>query len=334
MFSYTKIVAVILLSFVSANSSADDLFDLLKGMSDADQSQKYHGTFILRKSDKLSTMHVTHGVDEQGVWERIESLNGELKKVIRYDDRIVTVYPDRQLVAVRQTDKQQSLHLQLPENIDQLELFYSMTRLEDDRIANHQAIVVDLLPRDQYRYGYRYWIDKETGMLLRCDLFSEDNEIVEQMMFTSLEYLTEESSHGFDLQQFERFNQQVMEKPVDDLANNPETVWKVKRLPNGFMLTQNTMRYLQPLSKNTLQSDEDKTNKLPDLQHLVYSDGLASVSVFIEKFKGSGKHVRGASSMGAVNVFGHSVGEFFITVVGEVPKNTVQLIAQSAIKMP
>lgn len=338
MLSFTNIAVVILLGLVSTNSFADDLFDMLKRMSDADQNQNYHGTFILRKSDKLSALRVTHGVDEQGIWERLESLNGEEKQVLRHNDRIISVYPERRLVTVRRASKQQSLHQQLPENIDQLESFYSMTRLEDDRIASHQTLVVDLLPRDQYRYGYRYWIDKETGMLLRCDLVSENDEIVEQMMFTSLEYSSGASSHGFDLQQFARFNQQIMDETETDQGKTAKVEWEVQRLPSGFMLTQNTMRYLQPSAINASESDKavagDSTNTSPDLQHLVYSDGLASVSVFIEKNKGNGKHLQGASSMGAVNAFGHAVGDFFVTVVGEVPEKTVQLMAQSAVKMP
>lgn len=340
MRSHINIVVFAILSFASANSLADDLSDMLQRMSDVGQSQNYRGTFILRKSDKLSTLHVAHGVDEQGVWERMESLNGEVKKVLRHNDRIVSVYPERQLVTVRHTNKNQSLHQQLPENIDQLELFYSMTRLDDDRIANHPTIVVDLLPRDQYRYGYRYWIDKNTGMLLRCDFLSEKNEIIEQMMFTSLEYLTEASSHGFDLQQFERFNQQVMDEPTADQeqGGNAKTEWQVKQLPNGFRLTQNTMRYSQkPVSSVSASNDSaanESASTPPDLQHLVYSDGLASVSIFIEKNRGDGHHSQGASSMGAVNAFGYAVGDFFVTVVGEVPEKTVQLMAQTTVKAP
>ena len=334
MFSYTNIVVGILLALVSASSIAGDMSDMLKRMSEVNQTQNYHGTFILRKSDKLSTMNVEHGVDEQGIWERMESLDGEAKKVLRHNNRIVSVYPDRQLVTVRRASKQQSLHRQLPENIGQLASFYSMIRLDDDRIANRQALVIDLKPKDRYRYGYKYWIDKETGMLLRCDLVSEKNGIVAQMMFTSLEYSEKPSFSGFDVQQFERFNQQVKDETVDGNRNHSIVELKIEKLPGGFMLTQNTMRYSRPSSIDALQENETVKTIPPDLQHLVYTDGLASVSVFIERNKGGDKHLHGASSMGGVNAFGYSMGEFFVTVVGEVPEETVQLMAKSAVKMP
>lgn len=325
-----KIFAALFLCLLSTNSFATDLFDMLKRMSDADQNQNYQGTFILRKSDTLTSMRVTHGVDDKGVWESLEALNGEPRKVLRHNNRVISIYPDREIVTIRHSDKKQSLHPQLPDNIDQLESFYSIQRLDDDRIANHLVLVVDLLPNDQYRYGYRYWIDKDSGMLLRCDLVDEDKAVLEQMMFTSLDYLSESPSQAFEWQHFESFEQQIVDEPEIDVSQSTQPQWVVNRAPKGFMLTQSTMRYSQPL---TAQDGSSSTSRLPDLLHLVYSDGLASVSVFIEKNQGAGKHLQGASSMGVVNAYGNSVDGFFVTVVGEVPVKTVQTMAQSTVKV-
>ena len=334
-----NVFAGIFLYLLAGNCFATDLFDMLKGMSDADRKQNYQGTFVLRKSDNLSALRVTHGVDDNGEWESIEALNGESKKVLRHNNRVVSVYPDRELVTIRHTDKNRSLHQQLPENIDQLELFYSINRLNDDRIANHQTLVVDLLPKDQYRYGYRYWVDKDTGMLLRCDLVAEDEnkekKVVEQMMFTSLDYLTDVPSQSFELKQFERYRQQVLDEPVVDVTQNIQQRWVVSRLPEGFMLTQSTMRYSQPLVPGN-QSSENMLSKTapPDLLHMVYSDGLASVSIFIEKNQGAEERLLGVASIGALNAFGHSMDDYFVTAVGEVPVKTVESMAQSTAKLP
>ena len=196
MLSLPNILVTLFLFIVSADSFAADLFDMLKRMSDADQNQNYQGTFILRKSDNLSTLHVTHGIDEKGVWESLEALNGEPRKVLRHNNRVISIFPDRAIITVRHNSKKQSLHPQLPENIERLEQYYSMNRLDDDRIANHSSLVVDLLPKDQYRYGYRYWVDKNTGMLLRCDLVDEDNAVVEQMMFYLAGVFTDKTFSG------------------------------------------------------------------------------------------------------------------------------------------
>jgi len=318
------------LYFISPNSFAVDLFDMLKGMSDADQKQNYQGTFILRKSDDLSALRVIHGIDGEGDWESLESLDGEPRKVVRHNNRVVSVYPERELVTIRHTDTTQSLHPRLPDNIDQLDPFYSMTRLDDDRIAGHQTLVVDLLPKDQYRYGYRYWVDKNTGMLLRCDLLSEDKTIVEQMMFTSLDYLAIAPVQAFDLHQFEQFNQQLLDEPEIDVQQNAGMSWTVNRLPKGFSLTKSSMRYSRPAL--VLKSNSPDSIP-PDLLHMVYTDGLASVSVFIEKNEGEKKHLQGALSMGAVNAFGNAMGDYFATVVGVVPVKTVQSMAESIVKV-
>lgn len=308
---------------------------MLQRMSDADQDQNYQGTFILRKSDKLSTMRVTHGRDDDGVWESLEALNGEPRKVVRRNNKVISVFPTRELVTIRLNAKKQPLHPQLPENIDQLELFYSISQLPDDRIANHQTLVVDLIPNDKLRYGYRYWVDKNTGMLLRCDLVAEDDTVVEQMMFTSLDYLVQVPPRPFDLKKFEHFEQQLLGESEVENNHNAPSQWVINTLPKGFMLTQSTMRYSQTMlaERAESQGSDDQKNSQPDLLHLVYSDGLASVSVFIEKDQGTEQHLEGAATMGAVNAFGNSVDDYFVTVVGEVPEKTVRAMAQSAARI-
>jgi len=320
-----SVIVAFPLFLISASSFAGDLFDMLKRMSEADQDQNYQGTFILRKSDNLSTLHVTHGSDDNGVWESLEALNGEPRKVIRRNNKVVSIFPGRELVTIRDHAEKQSLHPQLPENLDQLELFYSINQLPDDRIAKHQTLVIDLVPNDKFRYGYRYWVDKNTGMLLRCDLVAEDKGVVEQMMFTSLDYLPNSPVSSIDMKKFEHYKQQNLDEPVIDVKNSASLRWTIKALPKGFMLTHSMLRYSQPPVNDEV--------KEPDLLHMVYSDGLASVSVFIEKNEGAVKHLQGASTMGAVNAYGNSVDDYSVTVVGEVPIITVQAMAQSAAKI-
>jgi len=332
---FYSVPAALFLFLISSSSYAGDLFDMLQRMSEADQKQNYQGIFILRKSDNLATLRVTHGSDDKGVWESLEALNGEPRKVVRHNNKVVSVYPKRELVTIRLNAENQSLHQQLPENIDQLELFYSIKQLPDDRIANHQTLVVDLIPNDKLRYGYRYWVDKNTGMLLRCDLVAEDNTVVEQMMFTSLDYLAQAPAQSFDLKQFQHYRQQLLEEPEIDVKHDAPLQWVINTLPKGFMLTQSTMRYFRSLAADESVADKatDQNSRQPNLLHLVYSDGLASVSVFIEKNQGAEKHLQGSSTMGAVNAFGNPVGDYFVTVVGEVPVKTVQAMAQSTVKL-
>lgn len=252
--------------------------------------------------------------------------------MIRHNDRVITVFPERNLVTVRHHDKSRSIHQKLPTNTDQIDSLYSIRRLDDDRVANRQTLVVDLLPKDKDRYGYRYWVDKNTGMLLRSDLISEEGAVIEQMMFTSFEYLPVAPARVLGLEQFEQFERKVLDEPEMEIASeeNQDAHWTVKVLPKGFMLMRSTMRYSHADGVHQPGSIHDMP---PDLQHLVYSDGLASVSVFIEKNLGVERHLQGLSTRGAMNAFGNPVGEYYATVVGEVPVKTVRSMAQSVARL-
>jgi len=311
---------------------SNDLFDMLTRMSDADSSHFYRGTFILVKPGELSALQVTHGRDDTGSWESLESLTGESRMVIRQDSQVVSVYPERELVSIRNTDDHDSLHFSLPDDVGAISEYYSLHQREDDRIANRPTLVVELVPDDEYRYGYRYWLDKETGLLLRCDLVDEDQHVVEQMMFTSLEYLPESPPIDFSLDAYAHFHKRhITEVSTGDEAKDvPETaMWQLSKLPAGFKRTESAMRYSRAASEQLSAEQVDAGE--PDLLHMVFSDGLASVSVFIEDFLGGTDHLMGPASMGAVNAYGNPLGRHYITVVGEVPPRTVKLLAESIV---
>jgi len=300
-------ILFVLVSFSAVAS--DNISDILNKMAAADEHLNYQGVFILRKSDNLMTMRVEHGTDRRGVWESLESLNGEFRKMIRTNEEVVSIYPQRKLLTVSHDSTKTSLHPTLPENLGKLKSYYKINRLRDDRIAGHNTAVLDVRPNDKYRYGYRYWLDAKTGVLLRCDLVNEKGHVIEQMMFTSLEYLKTVPDGAFVAVDDKGYERKLLDR---QRVTTPKFNWKVSKLPSGFMLTQSSKR---------------KQPRLESL-HLIYSDGLASVSVFVEQGEKPNHH-SGASSMGAVNVFGTRVGDHFVTVVGEVPATTVMQIAQS-----
>jgi sigma-E factor negative regulatory protein RseB len=156
--------------------------------------------------------------------------------------------------------------------------------------------------------------------------------VVEQMMFTSLDYLEQAPPQkSLDLKPFEAYEQHLLDEPEVDVSDSAPSEWVINTLPKGFMLTQSTMRYSQSLLSKRFPAEN--IEQQPDLLHMVYSDGLASVSVFIEKRQDAEKHLQGPAKMGVVNAFGNTVGEYFVTVVGEVPEKTVQAMAQSALKV-
>lgn len=299
-----------LVACLPQSASAEELSSFLKGISSADHQLSYQGVFVLRKSDRMMSMQVSHAADDKGVRENMLSLNGETRQVIRNNDKVLTIYPDRDYVIVSEGKFKTELHPTLPESLDKLRAFYNIERLGDDRIANHKTAVIKLHPRDDFRYGYQYWVDAETGVLLRCDMFDGDDNIIEQMMFTQLVYKDELPASYFEFPGLADL--QTHRLGANRVAAG-DTGWDVAELPAGFMLTQSTLR--------NKQDDESL--------HLVYSDGLASVSIFIERGKSNSHYLSGATSMGALNAYGAKKDDVYITVMGEVPANTVEIIAMS-----
>jgi sigma-E factor negative regulatory protein RseB len=303
--------SLLVLLLYSATTLADqDLSALLRKMAAADDALNYQGIFILRKSDELMAMRVEHGADERGVWESIEALNGESRTIVRNNNKVMSIYPERKLVTVSEAHGKSSLHPRLPENIDKLSQYYNIKKLDNDRVADLDTIVIDVQPTDNFRYGYRYWIDDETGVLLKCNLLNETGEVIEQMMFTSLDYTDNLPGAAFSQLYDESYTVLQLDRQRKSVESSD---WSVSKLPQGFMLMQSMSR-----------EHADKASL-----HMVYSDGLASVSVFIEQDESGYHHLDGASSMGALNAYGTRVGEHYVTVMGEVPASTVLQIANN-----
>jgi sigma-E factor negative regulatory protein RseB len=309
-----RIGAVTFLTFAILShlpAYAGNVSEIVSGMSAADKRSNYTGTFVLRKSDKMMTMDVVHGVDDRGVWESMESLNGEARKIVRHNNEVISIYPERKLVTVSKMGGKPGLHPILPENLEKLANYYTINQLGDDRIAGRETSVLNVQPKDAYRYGYKYWLDNETSVLLKCDLLDENGDIVEQMMYTSFNNQSEVPQSAFNIPDLSGFTSQSLDRSRGKQVN---IGWRATDMPQGFMLTQSVIR-------------GDVGN---ESLHLMYSDGLASVSVFIEATgEGSQHRLVGASRMGALNAFGKQLNGAQITVMGEVPEATVAAIAES-----
>lgn len=257
-------------------------------MSAALQEQNYQGVFIYRRGEDLAAMKVTHVVDEQGSREKLETLTGEPRSEMR-------VTPASKADGVNPLA-----------NIDD---YYALKLLGNDRAAGRITQLVSVMPKDEYRYGYRLWLDQATGLLLKSDLLDQKGEIIEQVMFTSLELLSpEQIAAAIGMEKGSAMSNPAVNAEPVTAKNN----WVVGTLPQGFVLL-----------------DAYSNSPKMGFDHSVYSDGLASVSVFIERAKSEGEAFVGVSRMGAVSAFGHVDAGYQITVVGDVPEITVTTIGQS-----
>ncbi len=290
----------------------------LDRMSRAMQTLNYQGTFVYLHGGEIESMRIVHSRDESGERERLLSLNGEAREVIRDDRSVTCIWPGSRSVTVSKSRPRTPFPSTIPEASQLAERYRFRLLAGDARIAGMPARILDIEPRDEFRYGYRLWIDRETHLLLRSDLLDERGRPVEQVMFTELQVLDHIPEERFRPILNGTGYTWVNEQDVETMA--PDPMWVVSRLPAGFALKQRAKKPMQPNAKG--------------VEHLVVSDGLATASIFIEPLQSGQQRFEGPSRMGAVNVFGTIQRDYQITVVGEVPAATVEYIARAVVYNP
>ncbi|MDH3713658.1 MAG: MucB/RseB C-terminal domain-containing protein [Gammaproteobacteria bacterium] len=309
--------AALTLVSVCASAGVDDARQWLDRMSTAMQSLNYQGTFVYLHGGEIETMRIVHSRDESGERERLLSLNGEAREVIRDDNSVTCIWPGTRAVTVSKARPRTPFPATIP-GPERLEAHYRIVTQGEARIAGMLARVIAIQPRDEFRYGYRIWLDRETDLLLRSDLLDDAGLPVEQVMFTELQVLDHIPAERFE--PILTGTGYTWTTEDENSAMIPDPMWKVQSLPPGYSMTK-----------------RDKKPMMPDdngVEHMVYTDGLATVSVFIEPLGDGQERLEGASRMGAVNVFGAVDRDYQITVVGEVPAATVQYIAQAVVYNP
>jgi sigma-E factor negative regulatory protein RseB len=285
------------------NHAADDL--------------SYEGVFVYLHDGRMEAMRVVRAVDDGAAKERLYSLNGEAREIIRDHEQVWCYLPDRK-IGVHEYRKavDASFPSLLPDDISGLEENYEISLGRKARIADRLTQLIAVVPRDGYRYGYHLWADLQTGLLLKADLIDTDGKAIEQYMFTQVKIgdpippdaLKPRTPKG----ELVWHGEQV----VAGGEPSPAGGWTVASVPAGYRLTTSIVRMI-PMRN-------------APVQHLVYSDGLSTVSVFIERVTTDGpRHMNGLSRMGAVHAFGSVVDGHQITVVGEVPAATVDQLGRS-----
>ena len=308
------LVSVAAVYMPAANADTNDVSpeSLIRHMSKALTKLNYEGSFVHIQNDNIESMSIVHSNENGGELEYMLSLNGEAREVFRNRALVTCIWPSSKSVIVSDSKSRQILP-----NVDESLAnsdSYQLTMGKPDRVAGLETYVVEIKPKDHYRYGYRFWIDKETKMLLRSMLVDSNDNTVEQVMFTNITYPESIDAKRFETprDKVESFKTQTPSKALVTDANN-RVDFEV--LPVGY--TEITETY-QPMPLNNRP-----------MSHVMLSDGMASVSVYVEYIDKTTQSdvALGVSSMGAMNAFTRSLDAALITVVGEVPPATVESIA-------
>ncbi len=306
------------LTVVLAEQNQVEIQTWLKKMHSAVHALNYEGIFVYSQHNQLSSMKIIHSVDDKGEHERLISMDGSGREVIRDNNKVTCYLPDRHSVVVEKSPPGNNFPPRFPIDIQSLEKNYYLSLAGKGKVAGYISQKITILPKDKFRYGYHLWVEEKTGLLLKTHLVVEDDTPIEQFMFTQLRFHNQIPETllqpGVDSSKFKWYESPTKKQQA---PGKIKINWQVKKLPSGF---HQDMERMTTLPEN-----------LMPVEHLIFSDGLATVSVFIEDMMDSENNLRGGSHMGAVHAFGRAVGDHYVTVIGEVPYVTVKMIGESIV---
>lgn len=311
--------ALLLLLSISVSSTvmaagSEQAREWLERMTTAMSQLSYQGTFVYVHGGEVETMRITHVTDQTGVRERLYSISGPRREVIRDRKGVRCVLQDSGSV-VADPVVASAYFPELPfAAIDDQSVGYRLELRGRARIAGQTTRRVSILPRDSFRYGYDFWLEEQTGLLLKWVLRDSHGKALAKLMFTefsmgssvNLDEL-ESDAPAKDFVELRTFN------PVKTVLAQTSPKWHPGKLPPGF----------------SLSSHSHEVGAGGVFEHMVYSDGLAAVSVYIEQKGSEVRVMQGVGQLGTNNAYSRKQGDLQITAIGEVPAITVRTIADS-----
>jgi sigma-E factor negative regulatory protein RseB len=298
----------------TATGSAASPAHWLERMNTALTTRNYDGTFSHWQGGRVEMLRIIHRMQDGEVSERLASLDGSGREFIRTGSSLACYLPDKRTVLVEQRPREQPL-VGFPTVNDQTASFYDIHEVGRTRLNRRETHIITVSPRDEYRYGYRLWIDDSTAMPLKTQLCDAHGNIIEQIVFASLSLPSRIPDSAFKPEVSTDGFQWLRNAAAPPLPQAAALAWNAMRLPPGFRMA---MRAAQVMPGSSAPVDQ-----------LVFTDGVASVSVFVEVQRSPTDQsgVAQSAAVGSSSAFSTVVDGHKITAVGEVPPATVQFIA-------
>lgn len=294
--------------------SPNEAKEWLERMMLATQDLNYAGEFVYVRGHHMESMHIIHQGGEEGQRQRMFSLSGSPREIIVSENQVISLLLNQKKDSDNIRFQRSPFPISLPRDLDKLELSYDFEMLGSDRIAGRKTRVVAIKPRDKWRFGYRLWLDEETGIVLRSELHDEQGHPLEQLMFTDLQIKPEiDNALLVPPESIPQIQPSSSAKTFKEKVS--QSPWQIAGLPVGF----------KQVMHSRFRSNVDSHAT----EHMVLTDGLATVSVFLEPLMESKPLLKGSTQLGAMHAFGKVIDEYQALVVGEVPKQTIRKIANS-----
>ena len=298
----------------ASGASAQDAgpHEWLNKMAVAVQTTNYEGTVNRLQNGKLESLKVVHVVTDGVIHEKVVMQEGNGLEIIRIGNEVQCILPDKKSVLIEEWNDQSTLFSSLPSRDIRIGSEYDVSIVREERVAGRKAVLLAIRPHDGYRFGHRFWLDIETGFPLQTQLIGDDGEAIEQVKFADItlnaDIHASAVAPSISIENFRWFTQ-----PQRKITQSVSSPWDSDNLPSGFRVMSS--------------HEENLPGREARVIHILYSDGLANVSVFIEPT--NDKKIARRSRVGASSSYSIETSGYRVTAVGEVPAMTVQQIATS-----
>ena len=310
----------------TANAGADDtptlsVVDWIKRMHGAARKHSYVGTFVVSvAAGNLSSARIWHACEGDLQIERVDLLSGPPRTTFRRNEQVLTFLPDQRLIKVEKRENSELFPNLLGVPDSAIADFYTVKVVGKGRVAGFDTDVIQLMPRDTLRFGYRVWTEKRSGLLTKLQTVDSDGKVVEQSAFSELQLDAPIKVQALS-QMMGSTAGYRMEKTRAERTTALAEGWSLKDPVPGF----------KPISchRRVLGGAAGAESML----QWTFSDGLATVSLFLEPFDAKREAQEGLLSLGATNTLTRRLaspsGDWWVTAVGEVPTRTLEVFAQN-----
>ena len=286
---------------------------LLRQMANAARQSNYTGTFVYKHGSQIETSRIWHLTDASGSYERLEALDGPLREIVRANDEVTCYYPATKVAKVENRLSGRRFPAVVSEQLSAIIANYSVRKGGIERVAGHDCQVTILEPRDQLRYGHAFCAETKSGLPLRAKTLNERGEAVEMFAFTQVD-IGAQLSHEHVRPRYDATAPGwKLDQSALAIGSEQDMRWMVLNHPAGFRKVMEAIRTIH--GKQAAQ--------------LVFSDGLAAVSVFVEPGVAGARAAQELSHQGAINVFTRPHAGYVITTLGEAPATTLMLFSNS-----
>jgi len=318
--SFKRFVLTCILLGVTLSGQAasdEDAWQMLQKAAIAAHALSYEGIFVCQSGQQSKSVQIKHLFNGQFEFTRNVLLDGSPREVLSQGGDLVIYNPKNEKIVIEKRRGQNMFPAILPTKLDAIKASYTLRVGETDRVADRQAQMLILDPKDNIRYGYKFWVDIEYGLLLKSTMFNSENEMLDSITFNQLGLMNKVDLDWFK-PKIDTKKSYVIEDEVSATPDNSVSPhWQLKGLPAGYVKVDQMIR-------------KGHGKSLP-VTHVVFSDGLASVSLFIEPIAKGVKPRLGRGVVGNTSFYSSVAGYLQLTALGEVPEATVTQIANAVV---